>query len=304
LAFVAAVVKRHSQEKDAGFFRIAAPTLFAFAAFLITRSYMETFSQYSCMPLLLLLGLVFWARRMVSAKYNKKYLALFTIFLIALLLTLRILLNTTPYNYGFFLLNISIVCYYIFFAVIFKDFLAGRVKFDDNIYLPGLFVFFILLIIPHWQVSSNMYANKNVMIQTSGGAIACFDSQRSMRFWSAVEYLKKNSSCNDSVVAFPEGASFNFFANRPYPLKYHTFLPHDIESVGEGKIVSELDNSHTAYVILLTRDTSEYGGSSFGFDYAKRLYAWILDNYEAVKQFGPVPNTTSEFGLMILKRRL
>ncbi len=301
-----------SRKENMMSFRIMFQILLVFVLFFCVRSYVTTF-QYKCLPLLLLAGVVFYLVKLISHKDFKKNLAGLTLFLIALLLTLRIFLNTLPSNYGFYLLDPSIICYYIFFTVVLKKLFSTHIGFDENVYLPVLLSFFLLLIIPYWQISLDKYTKKSATIMTPRGVIMCSNSKDSesmwsatgtMRFWSALLYLEDNTSKDDTVLVFPEGASINFFAERPYPSKYHTFLPPDIETIGEDRIVSELAGSKIDYVVILTRNTAEYGYSAFGFDYAKKIYAWINKNYETVKQFGPLPNTTKEFGVEILRKKM
>ena len=142
------------------------------------------------------------------------------------------------------------------------------------------------------------------MATTDRGSIACFNDSRTVRFWETVNYIIKNTAKTDTVVAFPEGASINFFSHRDNPSKFHTFLPPDIDTIGEDKMLAYLAKSGITYIVIIKRDTAEYGYPAFGFDYAKKIYSWITKNYELVKQIGPFPNTSDNFGTAIFKRKL
>ena len=299
-----AISRSVSNFKEHRYFEVMAVTLLAFFVFLLTGNHMRLFSQYRCLPLLLLTGGTISFFRLVYSADFKKDLALMTLFLLSLSTIPRIFLNTTPYNYGFFLLNISIVSYYVFFAVIFEGLLSRHFKIDPVIYKSAIFVFFLLLIIPQWDRSSAMYRYKNMMATTDRGSIACFGDSRTARFWETVNYISQNTAKGDTVVALPEGASINFFSHRDNPSKFHTFLPPDIDAIGEVRMLAELSRSGITYIVIVKRDTAEYGYPAFGFDYARKIYLWIKENYELVRQIGPFPNTSNEFGAAIFKRKL
>jgi hypothetical protein len=304
LAICAAAIKRaYSHAKEYQNLDIMLVIIVAFFVFLLTGGYMSLFSQYRCLPLLLLTGGALSFCRVIYAADFKKDLALLTLFLISLSTIPRIFLNATPYNYGFFLLNIGLVSYYVFFVVMFGDLLSKRLGSQPDVYKAAILVFFLLLIISHWQRSSTMYGYKSLMATTERGSIACFNNIRTVRFWETVDYLSGNTSEHAKVVAFPEGASLNFFCKRDNPSRYLTFLPPDIDTVGEDRMISDLAKCRIDYIVILSRDTTEYGARAFGYDYAGKIYSWITDNYELVKQFGPIPNTSDEFGVAIFKRK-
>ena len=277
--------------------------LAAFVLFIITKKYFESGLQYRCIPIILFIGIIIFLARYLRSSNSTKDLSLLTLFLISLLMIVRILLNATPHNYGFYLLSLGIICYYIFFLKLFPAALNSLSKTGKNPFSVILPVFFLLLIIPHWENSLSMYMHKNIRVKTDKGTVFCWNSKRSVLFWETVAYLRQNTSKDDTIVAFPEGVSLDFFADRNTPLKYYTFLPPDIETTGEDKIVGDLTSTKIDYIAIVSRDTTEYGYPSFGIDYAKKIRAWIDDNYTLVKQFGPMPYTSNEFGIAIFKRK-
>jgi len=264
--------------------------------------YFDSSFQYRCLPLVLLACTILFFIRIFLSDNFKKSALLFTLFLTALLLSLRVFLNATPHNYGFYLLSIGVICYYVFFFEIFYDFMVRFFKADGRIFKPLVAVFLVFLIMPDWGISSKLYAAKDLVVTTNRGPVICWRNGESALFWQAVDYLSKNTGKADTIVVFPEGASINFFADRDTPIKYYSFLPHDFKTIGESKIISDLAAARADYIVILSRDTSEYGFRAFGIDYAERTFAWIRENYGVIKQFGPIPYTTNEFGVTILKR--
>ncbi len=278
----------------------AAHTVFQTAPSIFTNI------QYRCIPIILVIGIsLFFIRAIRNPFSSQENLSLLTLFIISFLIIIRILLKTNPDNYGFYLLGMGMVCYFIFFMKIFKSFITKRIKGPKELFHILLIIFFIFLMVPYWQVSSRLYKSKNLKVIISRGEIICWPDSRTVTFWEAVGYLIKNTAKDDNVVVFPEGVSMNFFADRVNPLKYYHFLPFDIERIGEDKIVSQLIDRNVKYIIIDNRLTYEYGQPWFGVHYGKKISSWIYNNYSIVKEFGPRPFTgAKESGVVILQRNI
>lgn len=291
------------REKNRSNLNIAMNIVATICIFIFTRSWFESGIQYRCMPLVLLTGSILFTIKAVKGSCFKKDISYAAVFVVSLAVMIRIFFNATPHQYGFYMLSLSLVCYYVFFLHNFKDFFSRYARVDREIFPIVIFLFLALLIVPDWEKSYSMYAQKNLKVETDKGTFFCWRGNRSIAFWSAVEYMQKTTLKDSTVAVFPEGAGINFFSGRKTPLKYHTFLPPDIDTVGEYKILSELSHSGVDYIIVLSRDTTEYGYPAFGVDYARNIYTWIREKYELIKQFGPLPYTSNEFGIAIFKRR-
>lgn len=261
------------------------------------------FLQYRCIPIILLIGIPLIFIKTVRASDFKKNLSLLALFIVSALTMLRIFLNTSPINYGFYLLSLCLICYYIFYLDFFKTFLLRWIKIPSTHLSSAFFIFFTLLIIPHWEISSTMYSYKGMFATTDKGKIFCMKSPRSVLFWQTVDYITQNTMTDETVAIFPEGVGINFFSGRSTPLRYYTFLPPDVKTIGETRMIAEIKFSKLDYAVLVSRDTTEYGYPVFGIDYAKDILAYILQNYEIVKEFGPSPLKGTDFGIIVFKRK-
>ncbi|MDP8233427.1 MAG: glycosyltransferase family 39 protein [Candidatus Saelkia tenebricola] len=265
----------------------------------------KNFLQYRSLVLLLLIGMCLFFWRMIHGGNFKKNIACFSLFLISFLTIARIILKTTPYGYGFYMMSLSIICYYIFFFQIVKE-VVEKIRinnFSMLFFQSLLFCLFLFLVNPYWSISSYLYALKNVKVDTEMGSIFCFPEPKTLRYWEAVEYLIEHSSVEDTVVVVPEGVGINFYSGRKNPLRYYTFVPPCCERTGEEKMIDEIKSHDIDYFVIIHRPTSEYGYAFFGIDYGRKISAWINQNYEIIKQFGPMPFTSNEFGIAILKRK-
>ena len=112
----------------------------------------------------------------------------------------------------------------------------------------------------------------------------------------------RSTPSGSSVVVFPQGVGLNFFSSRDNPLKYFGFFPLGMDPVLEKAIIKQLIDFRIDYIVIVNRDTSEYGRASFGIDYAKDIYSWIIANYRPVKIIGNYPFQSRAFGIAIFKK--
>jgi hypothetical protein len=275
----------------------------AFVVFIIAREYFATL-LYRPVPFILAWTACLSFRRMMLGQDFEKNMLFLSVSLIPLLLSLRVALNATAYKYGFYLLPLGLIGYFLFFLRSVKNFLASHLKLNPQALSASLFSFFLLILIPSWDISLWMYNNKDLRVTSPQGNLFCWRSQQSIFFWQAVDYLAKNTPQESSVVVFPEGVSINFFTNRQMPLKYYSFLPQDIKIYGEDNLIVQLRQAKVDYIVIQSRDTMEYGYAGFGFDYAERILLFIKENYQQVRQFGAFPNASpTEMGVVIFKRK-
>ena len=57
------------------------------------------------------------------------------------------------------------------------------------------------------------------------------------------------------------------------------------------------------FVLLVHKDTAEFGAPSFGRDYARELGGFLAEAYEPVALLGAEPFTSAQFGMKLLRRR-
>jgi len=107
-----------------------------------------------------------------------------------------------------------------------------------------------------------------------------------------------------SFVVLPEGVMVNYLARRPSPTRFVSFMPLETALYGEDAMLAALEAHPPDAVLLLHRNTAEYGARFFGTDYGTRLMAWVRERYRSVWLEGEPPfRDGTRFGAELLLRR-
>ena len=56
------------------------------------------------------------------------------------------------------------------------------------------------------------------------------------------------------------------------------------------------------YIVLMDRDTLEFGYKGFGVDYGINVFAWIRENYKPLEKITGASAAGKEFNIIISKR--
>jgi hypothetical protein len=74
---------------------------------------------------------------------------------------------------------------------------------------------------------------------------------------------------------------------------------------GEDVMLDAFGRRPPDYVLLVHKNTSEFGFGAFGDDprYGRRIMEWVRPRYEPVALFGAEPFVGQAFGIRILKRK-
>ena len=72
---------------------------------------------------------------------------------------------------------------------------------------------------------------------------------------------------------------------------------------GEENRVASLQADPPDVVLLVHKDTSEYGFRFCGQDYGRKLGTWITAEYRGVQVIGAPPLQDNRFGIMLLERK-
>ncbi len=121
---------------------------------------------------------------------------------------------------------------------------------------------------------------------------------------AALEEFQRQAPTDATLAVLPEGVMLNWLSRRVNPTPYVNFMPPELALFGEREILAAFEAHPPDFVMLVHKDTSEYGFPLFGPDYGTALAAWIQQRYEPLRQIGQpplVPGTV--FGILLMRRR-
>ena len=123
-----------------------------------------------------------------------------------------------------------------------------------------------------------------------------------------VDWVEANLPPQVSLLVLPEGVMVNYLTRRVNPTRHLNFAPPEIMIFGEERILEDLRAQPPDYVVLVHRETPEYGLPLFGTDYAPRLLEWAREDYELVARVGAEPLALERLedgrsGFEVLRRR-
>jgi hypothetical protein len=107
-----------------------------------------------------------------------------------------------------------------------------------------------------------------------------------------------------TLDCFPEGIMINYLARRQTAGPYVNYNPPDLLLFGEDRMLDALQKTPPDYILLVHKDTSEFGERFFGLNYGQKLYTWIAQNYQEqslpMLDLGPEPLQSAHFGIRLL----
>ncbi len=223
----------------------------------------------------------------------------------ALLLLLKMGVYPRIFHYGVFLAMPAFIAAIYFFLSFLPSFLGENVD-------PRAFrlVMTILLAIGLARLgihSALFYKDKTVPIGKGSDLILTYNTKESLAgeaVGQAVSWIEKNTPANATVAALPEGAMINYLTRRRNPTPYIVFMS-EIYAFGEETMAAPYRATPPDYLLLVHRETGEYGLDFFGKKkgYGLEMLQWIDANYAPVKVIGAEPLRTVDFGIKILKKK-
>jgi hypothetical protein len=116
--------------------------------------------------------------------------------------------------------------------------------------------------------------------------------------------LKGLAAPGDTLAVLPEGVMVNYLTRLDSPLPVVNLMPPELLAFGQDEILRALIANAPDFVVLIQRDTSEYGYPPFGTDrrYGLEIVRWLRAHYEDVRIVGRQPTGGSDVHVQLLKR--
>jgi hypothetical protein len=93
----------------------------------------------------------------------------------------------------------------------------------------------------------------------------------------------------DTLVVLPEGVTLNYLARVRNPTPYINFMPPEMILFGEEVLLAALREARPDAVLVVHKDTTEYGFPFFGRDYGAAVMDWVREAYRPVGLLGDEP---------------
>ncbi len=103
-----------------------------------------------------------------------------------------------------------------------------------------------------------------------------------------------------SIAVVPEGVLINYLARVPNPTPYVNFMPPEEILFGGAAWAAAFRAAPPDAIVIVPKDTSEFGRGPFGFGYGQELAAWIRETYVPEASLGVEGYT---FEVRVLVRR-
>ncbi|MDP9174083.1 MAG: hypothetical protein M3O30_09490 [Planctomycetota bacterium] len=243
-----------------------------------------------------------WRNRRVSDVSSTATLVAM-IGMLALVLLGKIILNARIYHYGVWLgMPATMVIVGVAFGYI-----PGVLKRNGHgaaIYSGIVSVLWASVILVYLWTTPRTLARMNTLAGT--GADEFRADSRGIYVQRAIAAIEQLIPPDKTVACLPEGIMINYLSRRRTSTPYVNFNPPDLLLFGEDKMLAAFEKSPPDYVLVIDKDTREFGLPFFGKDYGKKLYGWIAENYQEQSltlDLGAEPLTNHAFGIRLWVRR-
>ena len=224
----------------------------------------------------------------------------------ALMMLLKIGLNSRIFNYGFYLALpaltvVAIVLCWLIPRHLEQSHPGATARNFGWIAAVSL----AASTLPHLGLSNWWYATKTISIGSNADrfyASAYAGLWQGSLLKETLQQLGKAAKQGDTIAVLPEGVMLNYLSRHASPLHVVNLMPPELITFGEEGVVASLQAAPPDFVVLVHKDTSEYGYPLFGTDqrYGKNTIEWVRARYHAVRTLGHEPMTASGFGIEIL----
>jgi hypothetical protein len=155
----------------------------------------------------------------------------------------------------------------------------------------------------HLAVTHYHLSQKTYRVGTGPDAIRS-DSIRGPAVADILSEVDGRLTPQQTLAVLPEGVMLNYLTRRSNPTPYVSFMPLELIVFGEERVLGAFRTKPPDAIVLVHKDTSEYGFRYFGIHYGQALSAWIERHYRRVVLVGGQPfQEGTEFGIEVLKPR-
>jgi hypothetical protein len=242
-----------------------------------------------------------------SAEARRRAIALTMWSAFALALLAKMILNAQIYHYGFYLALPSLTVAVIVLVALIPEAVqrhAGREQLRLRLMMLAIVA---VAIAPDLALANLAYRGKTLAVGSEGDRFYAADTRS---FWQgravneALAWIGGHVPPDATIAVLPEGVMINYLSRRETRVRFINFMPPELIAFGERPIVEAFEAHPPDFVLLVHRNTKEYGYASFGSDpaYGRRIMEWIDRRYRAVHAIGRDPLSADGDGIEIRRR--
>lgn len=158
------------------------------------------------------------------------------------------------------------------------------------------------------EISRSAYQNKDLVVGRGGDVMLAFrpSTYTGGLAATALQEIERLAPSGETMAVLPEGVILNYLSRRSNPTPYTSFMPPEVLTFGEDAMLASLVRQPPGFIVVVHRDTSEYGFGLFGQDprYGKKIMDWVNSSYESAAVIGWNPlQDAGQFGVKIMRRR-
>ena len=162
-------------------------------------------------------------------------------------------------------------------------------------------------VIFHLRWSNEFYRLKSFAVGGGADTILTYDpgvSDRGALTAEALRWIEERTQRGATMIGLPEGIMLNYLSRRATTTPCMNFMMTEMILFGEESLLEGFRSRPPDYVVLVHKDTSEFGVGPFGADprYGRRIMEWVDRHYTTAALFGEEPFRGKRFGIEILKR--
>ena len=117
-----------------------------------------------------------------------------------------------------------------------------------------------------------------------------------------LERLPEVIEPDETLIVIPEGVMLNYQLRLENPTPHINFMPPELIMFGEDAIVASLMENPPDVIVLVKRQTMEYGFETIGNGYGERLMSWVGAHYPIVETVEDPDLWGANFGMALILR--
>ncbi|MGA2582016.1 MAG: hypothetical protein ABSG31_01970 [Tepidisphaeraceae bacterium] len=168
------------------------------------------------------------------------------------------------------------------------------------VFLAGVAGIWTGIIIVHLIITG--YAISKLKTPVGDGPDQFFAGANADLVNQAITLAKQNIPPDQTLLCAPEGIMINYLSRRRTPTRYVNFNPPDLLLFGEQNMLTALQHSPPDFIMIVHKDTTEFGHPYFGRDYGRSIYDWIENHYGEAWLLGSEPLQGRHFGIRVMTR--